>query len=573
MINKTLSRKFFIDKIRQGKIKNVKIFGSSMVPTFFSGQDVEISNEFSLRVGDIAVAIGNKVENFVIHRVVEIDNKNNKVCLQGDNQPACEKTWFALSDIIAVAKPAKTKKEEDCINLVLDIPFNKPKYFNEATIQVWQALAAKNKHTFYFDFNLDFNRQIYSPEKIELYKHAKSEKDVDSFYRYTQICRAIQQKKFGVFRFSFGELTLCDPKNSLAIESTISNHKSSILYPFYLSKLSQIEAIIKKYNGKRANIYLVVNNFNKLMSATIFAKILDEVLHIKPILVDNSTLFEANYNPSFFTSFFSSVVPIAQLNGMGTPTTEYPQIDFEKYVAVFKIAPVSIRRECYYKKCLFCDRHNRDNFSFSCKNIVEKICNLSSQGVHNIEFVDDCLIPGEVKNILQGLDERGVKINWKGTFRFDPALDSEETIKHFSEHGLKMMFLGLESFSQNLLNKMNKGITVDHALNILRLSKKYGIKTSVSLLFNFPEETEDDLTQTLNGIKANLDLVDVFEINDFTFTKNCKIASQNEGLNYFYSASAPTDEKAKIKDEIMQILSENHKLYSFSLRNFSCWHS
>ena len=167
--------------------------------------------------------------------------------------------------------------------------------------------------------------------------------------------------------------------------------------------------------------------------------------------------------------------------------------------------------------------------------------------------------------------KKNISIKWHGTFRFDKSLNDEKKIKKFSECGCKFLFFGMETFSPTLLKKMNKGIEIEDAINILKLCKKYSIKTSVSLLFNFPKETVKDVKQTFEAIKENINLVDRFEINVFTYTKNCKICNDNEGINYLKYTQIASKQKQKLLQQIRDYIKEKDKLSSFYLRNFLCW--
>ena len=353
-MNKLSTKKFFINKIRSGDIKHITIYGSSILPTFSSGETIEITKDIEIKTGNIVVAINNKSDNFVVHRIVDINNSNKEVCLLGDNQTNSEKCWLPISSLIAQAKEhAHLNKKNLNFNLVCDIPFNKPKYFNEPTYQVFQSLKMKDYDSYYFDYNIQFNLKLYDEEKVQDYKNC-SKIEFNNFMNYFKLVRDIAARKYNLYKFTFGELVLCNPAESEEIKHIIDNYKETIYYSFYKEKIIKLKNFIKTKNKnfKPVKVYLVVNNFNKLISSIIFAKTCNEILSIKPILVNKSPIFDGRFDTRYYEQFFLKIISIAEINkDINNLNSDYSQINFDDYITPFKIAPITIREECYYKKC------------------------------------------------------------------------------------------------------------------------------------------------------------------------------------------------------------------------------
>ena len=122
--------------------------------------------------------------------------------------------------------------------------------------------------------------------------------------------------------------------------------------------------------------------------------------------------------------------------------------------------------------------------------------------------------------LIDKLSKNNIHIKWKGTFRFEEALLNDEIILKFKPSGCRMLFFGLESFDQKFLDNINKGINVKYAIKILKLCKKYDIKTSVSFLFNFPLENLPTLMVTKRFLKKHINLFEHLEFNTFVPTAN-----------------------------------------------------
>ncbi len=579
-MNKTEIKNWFINNIKLGKITKVKLYGSSMLPAISSDSTVEITNKFNIKIGDILVANSSEKPVLVIHKVIDINKKNNRVCLRGDNEEISQSKWFDIDDIIAKVINIYTPiiNETDKLNIVVDLPFAKPKSFSARCFEIYQALINDNLDTFYFDYNIDFNIELYGKEKIKNFKaYAKDEKDFFSFNNYMSLVREIAKKRYNLDKITFSNIVFCDPTDDNKIKKCIKNYKQNILYEFYFKKINEIKKFLKTKKitdnfNEKINIYVSIENFNKLISAIIFAKVLKDNMDVEPILVDNSTLFNSNYNTDFINIYFKKIIPgyIISKN-INNLNTDYSQIDFDKYLFKTKSANIRIMHECYYKQCKFCDRHGKDNFCFPVQNIYEKISNLSSLGVNNIVFEDDCLVPQQIFKLLNLLKNKGIKIRWQGTFRFDSILNDEKYIKFFNENGCKLLFFGLESFSQNQLNRMNKGIRIKDIIGILKKCKKFNIKTCVSFLFNFPNETLFDLQQTKNNFIKYNKFIDNCEFNFFLPTKNCKLSSCVEGTNYFLKPEEINPSHQEIISQIINLANSQHKTNSFYLKNYLCW--
>ena len=556
-LSKTTIKNLLISKIKSGKIKQITLKGSSMLPTIASNDTVNIvpiKDSSKLKVGDIVVAADNKAHNFIVHRIIEID-RNNKICkLKGDNQNDDDVQIFSFNQIYAKVEAIALTTETKTF-IVLDIPFHPANSFNTKTYEIYQSLSANN-NCFFFDLNCEFNRWVYDEKKInEFNKTMKtSANTVNNLYNYLAKRRIIYKKIYNLYQFTFSTLLLCDYLDEKKIKRTINNYRSTIYYKFYKERIISFE----KFEG--------------LISAVIFSLTLFELTKKKAILIDNATIINGKYDFSTWSKYFSVVLSMSQICRTNkAQITTYKGINFSNYIPANNVATIRFMQECYYKKCLFCDRHSTDNFCYSINNIYNKIYNLSKMNVNRIVFVDDCLVPTAMIKLLELLHSNGINIFWKGTFRFDKALNNEEIICKLKKFGCKMLFFGLESFDQKLLDKMHKGIKINDALAILKLCKKYNIVTSVSLLFDFPGETTHNLKITKKYLKKYLNLIDHCEFNDFITTANCKITDKWDSLSYYKINTVKCDaKKIKIKNDIHSIAKEKTK-NSFYLKNFMIW--
>ncbi len=103
------------------------------------------------------------------------------------------------------------------------------------------------------------------------------------------------------------------------------------------------------------------------------------------------------------------------------------------------------------------------------------------------------------KNLCEALIEKGINLEFQAHSRLD-GLD-EEIIQYLAKAGFKKLFIGMESGSQENLNRLNKGIDISRAGLVISLLRKYGIEFRISFMSETPNETFKDILKTIRLIK------------------------------------------------------------------------
>ncbi|MBW8001729.1 MAG: B12-binding domain-containing radical SAM protein [Planctomycetes bacterium] len=78
---------------------------------------------------------------------------------------------------------------------------------------------------------------------------------------------------------------------------------------------------------------------------------------------------------------------------------------------------------------------------------------------------------------------------------------SEEMIRGLKATGCIQLDIGVESGSQQLLDQVNKGITLDQIRHVFSWCKKYKLRSFATMLLNLPGETSKDLESTHQFLK------------------------------------------------------------------------
>jgi anaerobic magnesium-protoporphyrin IX monomethyl ester cyclase len=168
-------------------------------------------------------------------------------------------------------------------------------------------------------------------------------------------------------------------------------------------------------------------------------------------------------------------------------------------------------RGCPYK-CVFCEPTlfwRRPRFH-SPEYVVAEMEHLKEMyDVDGILIFDDLFLVNfnRVKKIAELLAARGLDKELRfGVFgRTD--LVNEEVLRTLVKMNVRSIDFGLESGSEKILGYLkNNTVTVKKHLEALQLCKRYGLRTIGTFVVGSPDETEEDLAQTLELVKnPNLD--------------------------------------------------------------------
>ena len=164
-------------------------------------------------------------------------------------------------------------------------------------------------------------------------------------------------------------------------------------------------------------------------------------------------------------------------------------------------------RGCPFK-CNWCAKPiygNRYN-SRSPKNVMDEIKILKEKFHFNhIWFCDDIfgLKPGWVHEFADLVEKEKLKFRFKIQARVDLMMQ-ENYIQDLSRAGCENVWMGAESGSQQILDAMDKGTTVEQIFSATKLLKKYGINPSFFIQFGYLGETKEDIRLTIKMINKLL---------------------------------------------------------------------
>lgn len=163
--------------------------------------------------------------------------------------------------------------------------------------------------------------------------------------------------------------------------------------------------------------------------------------------------------------------------------------------------PIDVGRGCPFN-CTFCSTSvfwKRNYRLKSPEKILEDIIFFNKKfGIKSFRFSHDALTVNStlISKLCDYIIESKLDITWACATRIDCI--SEQLILKMKEAGLRHIELGIETGSPNMQKITNKKLNLEKVTNIVDFLLENKIETILFFMYGFPEETEEDLNQTLN---------------------------------------------------------------------------
>jgi len=185
------------------------------------------------------------------------------------------------------------------------------------------------------------------------------------------------------------------------------------------------------------------------------------------------------------------------------PTIDYSLLAFNNEGNESKVKylfPVDVGRGCPFA-CTYCSTKNfwgRKYRLKSAERIIDEIKEIYKRfGVTSFNFEHDMFTMNREKviRICGMLKEIGFPIRWRCSARMD-CLDNA-LVDIMADAGMEMLFVGIETGSPRMQKLIHKNLKLDDIYDKLKYISEKGVNVTASFMFGFPEETEEDFSQTI----------------------------------------------------------------------------
>lgn len=171
--------------------------------------------------------------------------------------------------------------------------------------------------------------------------------------------------------------------------------------------------------------------------------------------------------------------------------------------------PIDAGRGCPYS-CSFCCTSyfwRRIYRLKSPQRIVEDIRFFNERfGIKSFWFTHDAFTANKrlAMAVCDHILEEGLDITWRCASRADCL--TEEMILKMKQAGMTQIELGVETGSRRMQKLIHKNLDLEKVKKMVELLLKNGIYVTLFFMYGFPEETEQDLNETLELIFSLIDM-------------------------------------------------------------------
>ncbi|MDH4161407.1 MAG: B12-binding domain-containing radical SAM protein [Nitrospirota bacterium] len=209
-------------------------------------------------------------------------------------------------------------------------------------------------------------------------------------------------------------------------------------------------------------------------------------------------------------------------------------IDNRRYVRPDKGRPQGIikcSRGCPYN-CFFClatPVSGRKVRMRSPENILDEVRHcLRTYGIEDFIFWSDVFNfdDGWVRRLCQAIRASGLRFTWASNMRADNI--NQGTLTLMKEAGCSLISLGIESGSQEILDKIGKKVSVEQIRDSVRLIRGTGIASFAYYMTGLPWETTGTAEQTMRLARdLRTDFANFFVATPFPGTAFFRYAVEN----------------------------------------------
>ena len=196
------------------------------------------------------------------------------------------------------------------------------------------------------------------------------------------------------------------------------------------------------------------------------------------------------------------------------PISDWSLIDVPKYMQTYlgckKMMYIYSSKGCPCR-CAFCSNvnfHKSTHRKRPNEYVIEEIKHLiDNYGLDGVFFSDElwCIKKSDMLDFCQRIHDNSLDFHWGVQLRI--GIFNEDDFQTMYDAGCRWIFFGVESGSSEMLEKIHKNIDKDKIKPTIEALKKIGITSICSYIIGFPDETVEQLKDTvklINDTDANL---------------------------------------------------------------------
>ena len=199
------------------------------------------------------------------------------------------------------------------------------------------------------------------------------------------------------------------------------------------------------------------------------------------------------------------------------PAPDYEGLPLPLYLSVLQVPnpmhrlwsdgrwnKLTVAHGCYWGKCSFCDvsldyiaRYDPTEAS----HLVDQMEAVAEQtGESGFHFVDEAAPPAALRDLAREILARDGVYTWWTNIRFEKSF-GRDLCELLAASGCIAVSGGLEVAGDRLLERMQKGVTIDQVARVTRDFSEAGILVHAYLMYGFPTQTTQETVDALEIVR------------------------------------------------------------------------
>ena len=168
----------------------------------------------------------------------------------------------------------------------------------------------------------------------------------------------------------------------------------------------------------------------------------------------------------------------------------------------FPTVPLEAARGCFYGKCAFCNLNEQWGNSYRRKS-DEKVIQEIRESVSSEQSYRIMMCDTDVSNridLFSRIQKEDLDLDLILEVSGHRDGRKEDFFRAIRDAGATQIQIGIEAFSDRLLKRMRKGVTVMKNVEMLKWCSSFGIRLFYNVLSMIPGEQQSDVADTLNNM-------------------------------------------------------------------------
>jgi radical SAM superfamily enzyme YgiQ (UPF0313 family) len=188
----------------------------------------------------------------------------------------------------------------------------------------------------------------------------------------------------------------------------------------------------------------------------------------------------------------------------------------KQYYSLFGKIPIELSRGCWWNKCTFCNvcAYNKQYRQKNIDRFIEELNYLSEiYKMLTFQVIGNTLPQKDFHSFCNKIIDLGKDFDLYIEARAGRLNSKDYSL--LKKAGFNHIQTGIETFSSNLINKMNKGARIIDNIAALKFSRENGISNVYNLIINYPNEEIIDFEETKKNIELFKQYLDPPQISKF----------------------------------------------------------